>query len=135
MNIKCLKDPCLIEFHRKMMRKEFNKLVRDKMIDIYKDDVTHRISASGYNVKYLSKDEIHTHFKNKLIEEVSEVCEVYDKDKEKLKEELADVIEVIDAILHHNNSSFSEVLEIRNKKKDQRGGFIDGLYLEYIDYL
>ena len=117
------------------MKKIYNKLVRDRMIDIYKHDVENKISASGYDVDYLSKEKTLQVLKDKLLEEAHEVFESYDlEDKKQLKEELADVIEVIDAILFHNNLSLQEVLEIRDAKKKKKGGFEEGLYLKSIDY-
>lgn len=117
------------------MRKTFNKLVRDKMIDVYKHDIENKVSASDYKVRYLNTDETLHELKNKLLEEAHEVFEAYGhEDKTELKEEIADVIEVIDAILYHNDISLGEVLKIRDKKKEKRGGFEKGLYLEYIDY-
>jgi predicted house-cleaning noncanonical NTP pyrophosphatase (MazG superfamily) len=116
------------------MKKIYNKLVRDKMIDIYKHDVEHEISASDYKVRHLSRDETLEELKNKLLEEAQEVFEAYGKDREHLKEEIADVIEVIDAILYHNDIKLDEVLKIRDAKKEKKGGFETGLYLESIDY-
>ncbi len=117
------------------MKKIYNKLVRDKMVDIYKQDVENKISASGYSVRYMDKDETLEKLKDKLLEESQEVFEAYDKeDKSHLKEEIADVIEVIDAILYHNNITLEEVFAIRDAKKDKKGGFEKGLYLESIDY-
>ncbi len=117
------------------MRKEFNKLVRDKMIDIYKHDVENKISSSDFSIEYLDKTKTLALLKDKLNEEVEEALEVYDTDPEKLKEELADIIEVISGVLYHNNMTLEEVLAIREKKKHARGGFETGLYLKYIDYL
>lgn len=117
------------------MKTIYNKLVRDRMIDIYKHDVENKISASDYSVRYMDSKETLEKLKDKLLEEVQEVFESYDKeDKTELKEELADVIEVIDAMLFHNNISLSEVLAVRDGKKEKRGGFEKGLYLESIDY-
>ena len=117
------------------MKKIYNKLVRDKMIDIYTHDVENKISANDYSVRYLEKKETLEKLKDKLLEESQEVFESYNKeDKTQLKEELADVIEVIDAILYHNNISLAEVLAIRDIKKEKKGGFEKGLYLESIDY-
>lgn len=117
------------------MRKVYNKLVRDKMIDIYKHDVGNKITASGYSVRYMEKDETLEKLKDKLLEEAQEVFEAYgEEDKTHLKEELADVIEVIDAILYHNSISLAEVLALRDAKKEKKGGFETGLYLESIDY-
>lgn len=117
------------------MKKIYNKLIRDKMIDIYKHDVENKISASDYSVRFMEKAETLEKLKDKLLEESQEVFEAYDKeDKTQLKEELADVIEVIDAILYHNNISLTEVLSIRDAKREKRGGFEKGVYLESIDY-
>lgn len=117
------------------MKKVYNKLVRDKMIDVYKHDVANKISASDYAVHYLSREETLEKLKDKLLEEAQEVFDAYEKeDKTHLKEEIADVIEVIDAILYHNNLELSEVLAIRDAKKAKRGGFEEGLYLESITY-
>lgn len=118
------------------MKKIYNKLVRDKMIDIYKHDVENAISARGYSVRYMKPDETLARLKDKLLEEAQEVFEVYEhEDKSHLKEEIADVIEVIDAMLYHNGITLDEVLKIRDAKKDKKGGFEKGLFLESIDYL
>lgn len=117
------------------MKKVYNKLVRDKMIDIYKHDVANKVSASDYSVRYLPREETLEKLKDKLLEEAQEVFEAYGKeDKTHLKEEIADVIEVIDAILYHNGILLSEVLAIRDAKKLKKGGFEEGLYLESITY-
>jgi predicted house-cleaning noncanonical NTP pyrophosphatase (MazG superfamily) len=117
------------------MKKVFNKLVRDKMIDVWEYDIANKISASGYSAHYVTKDETLVLLKDKLLEEAHEVFEAYDKeDKKHLVEELADVIEVIDGILYHNNITLSEVLAIRDAKKEKKGGFEKGLYLESVDY-
>ena len=117
------------------MRKIYNKLIRDKMINIYEHDVLNKISASDYKVRYMEPKETLERLKDKLLEESQEVFEAYTKeDKSELKEEIADVIEVIDAILFHNKISLAEVLEIRDVKREKRGGFEKGVFLEYIDY-
>lgn len=117
------------------MRKVYNKLVRDNMVDIYEHDIQNKISASDYKVRYMSPEETLERLKDKLLEEAQEVFEAYGKsDKSELKEEIADVIEVIDAILYHNQISLSEVLALRDAKKNKKGGFEKGVFLESIDY-
>jgi predicted house-cleaning noncanonical NTP pyrophosphatase (MazG superfamily) len=117
------------------MKIVYNKLVRDKMIDIYKHDVKNKISASGYEVRYMKPEETLLKLKDKLLEESQEVFDAYgEEDKSHLKEEIADVIEVIDAILFHNKISLEEVLTLRDAKKKKKGGFETGLFLESIDY-
>ena len=118
------------------MKKIYNKLVRDKMVDIYERDVKEQVTATDYKVRYMEKAETLDRLKDKLLEEAQEVFDAYSNpDKTHLKEELADVIEVIDAILYHNDLSLPEVLAIRDKKKEKRGGFEKGVYLESIDYI
>lgn len=117
------------------MRKIYNKLVRDKMVEVYNHDIENKISAEDYSIRHLDKKELVEELKRKLLEEAEEVFEAYGKDREHLEEEIADVIEVIDAILYHNDISLDEVLKSRDKKRELRGGFKNGLYLEYIDYL
>ena len=118
------------------MKKVYNKLVRDRMIDVYELDVANKISATDYSVRYLDSAKTLELLKDKLLEEAQEVFEAYGKeDKTELKEEIADVIEVIDAILHHNGIELEEVLKIRDEKKAKKGGFEEGLYLESIDYI
>ena len=112
----------------------YNKLVRDKMINIYKKDIE-VARIKNYSVRYAEKEETLERLKDKLLEESQEVFEAYNEDdKTHLKEELADVIEVIDAILYHNNIQLEEVLKIRDVKKERKGGFETGLFLESIDY-
>lgn len=117
------------------MRKVYNKLVRDKMIDVYKHDVENKISASGYSVRYMEREETLERLKDKLLEEVQELFDAYaGEDKTHLKGETEDLIEVIDAILYHDNIDPMEVFTLRDAKKEKRGGFETGLLLESIDY-
>ncbi len=117
------------------MKITYNKLVRDKMVDIYKHDVEHKISASDYSVRYMEREETLERLKDKLLEEAKEVFDAYgEADKLHLKEEIADVIEVIDAILFHNDIQLEEVLALRDAKKEKRGGFEKGVFLESIEY-
>ncbi len=116
-------------------KKLYNKLVRDKMIDIWDNDKIKGDVYDDISYKYLDKEEILKSLKDKLHEEANEVIEAYDEeDKSHLKEELGDLIEVIDAILFHNDISLQEVLKLREIKKEKRGGFEKGLFLEWVDY-
>jgi predicted house-cleaning noncanonical NTP pyrophosphatase (MazG superfamily) len=125
----------MVDADKVTMKITYNKLVRDKMIDIYKHDVENKISAGGYEVRYLEREETLERLKDKLLEEAHEVFDAYgETDKSHLKEEIADLIEVIDAILYHNDISLSEVLALRDAKKEKKGGFESGLFLESIDY-
>ncbi len=105
------------------------------MVDIWNAD---KVKGDVYNdiaYKYINKEEVLEKLKDKIHEETKEVMEAYDEeDKTHLKEELGDLIEVIDAILYHNDIDLEEVLKMREIKKEKRGGFEKGLYLEWVDY-
>ncbi len=116
-------------------RKIYNKIVRDKMVDIWDVDKKNGEVYNDISYKYLDKVQILEKLKDKIHEETKEVMEAYDEeDKMHLKEELGDLIEVIDAILYHNDISLEEVLKMREIKKEKRGGFEKGLYLEWVEY-
>lgn len=118
------------------MKKIYNKIVRDKLIDIYKSDVENKINISDFNISFLDKKEILINLKSKPQEEVDEVFNVYnEKDLSKIKEEMADVLEVISGMAFHLGFPFEEVLLVKNLKKDKKGGFETGLFLKSIDYL
>jgi len=48
-------------------------------------------------------------------------------------EELADVLEVVDALACSLGSSFQEVLKLKAAKRAQRGGFQEGILLEWVE--
>ncbi len=105
------------------------------MTDIWDADKIKGEVHNAVSFKYINKEEILESLKAKVFEETKEVMEAYDEeDKTHLKEELGDLIEVIDAILFHNDISLEEVLKMRDKKKEIRGGFEKGLFLEWVDY-
>ena len=101
--------------------KVHNKLVRDKIPEIIEKDgktcVTHILSDDEY-IKALE---------TKLNEEVAE----YQADKN--LEEMADVLEVLQSICVARGYSLDELEAMRKKKSDERGGFKDKIYLEYVE--
>lgn len=94
------------------------KLVRDKIPQI--------IIADGRTpiVRTLSDEEYLSELDRKLNEEVAE----YQADKS--LEEMADVIEVLFAICEARGHSVDELMEVRDKKREKRGGFRDKVYWE-----
>lgn len=98
--------------------KKYNKLVRDKIIDI--------IEADGRIAKYriLDNNEYRLELNKKLQEEVKEYLE------DNNPEELADIVEVIYGILNSMNISIEEFEKIRNKKASERGAFEKRIFLE-----
>lgn len=94
------------------------KLVRDKIPQI--------IIADGRTpiVRILSDEEYLSELDRKLNEEVAE----YQADKS--LEEMADVLEVLLAICEARGHSADELMEVRDKKREKRGGFRDKVYWE-----
>ena len=101
--------------------KVYNKLVRDKIPEI--------IEADGKTCKtrILSDEEYITSLEAKLNEEVEE----YQADKN--LEEMADILEVLQAICIARGYSLEELEALRIKKSDERGGFAEKLFLEYVE--
>lgn len=107
----------------KMMnkKKQYNKLIRDKMLD--------KIRKDGHNpiFKILTKSELKTELREKLLKEANEVHD--SKTKSNLLEELADVYEVISQLAFQNNFSLFDISEKAKTKRNERGGFTKGVFL------
>lgn len=87
------------------------KLVRDKIPQIIMDDGKKPIT------RILSDEEYLVELDKKLNEEIAE----YQEDKS--IEEMADVLEVLLAICEARGYSVQQLMEVRNKKREKRGGF------------
>jgi len=99
----------------------YNKLVRDKILDI--------IKSKGQIAKYrqLEEREYHQELKRKLQEEVNEYLTA--EDNHKAIEELADILEVIYALASVNGHTMSFLNETCNRKRAERGGFENRILL------
>lgn len=99
----------------------FKKVVRDK--------IPESIEQKGESVTHLKirGDQLVNALKSKLLEEALEVMDA--KSTADTIEELADVLEVIHALTHHLKVSMNSVEETRKKKRDERGGFNEGIVL------
>ncbi len=104
------------------MEKVFNKLVRDDIPDIIKQNGETPVT------RILNDDEYKEELYKKLIEEANEVIE--SKDSNSTLEELADVLEVLKAIAKLNNSDLNDVIKIGDQKRIKRGGFEKRIFLE-----
>ena len=96
---------------------KFEKLVRDRIVESIKkqgDEPVYRV---------LEDDEYEVLLERKLDEEVRE----YHQDK--TLEELADVMEVVVALCAAKGYSIEELIEIYQKKHEEKGGFSDKIYL------
>lgn len=99
----------------------FNKLVRDRIPEI--------LRAQGIvpEVRALNSSEYETALKDKLVEEAGELNRALTS--EDLKSELTDVLEVVDAITRYHGFSAKELEAARAKKKSERGGFEQRIFL------
>ncbi len=95
---------------------QYNKLVRDKIPQI--------LDAKGavYEKRIASPEEYKSELIKKLVEEAEEF------QKEGSLEELADVIEVVEAL--KKLPDYSNVENIRIKKREERGGFDERIILK-----
>ncbi len=100
--------------------KIYNKLVRDKIPEI--------IEAAGkeFDTHIADKSEALALLTKKLDEEVAEFNE------DKNLEELADILEVIISLSETLGHSQEELIQKRQAKKAQRGGFSKNIVLEKV---
>ena len=92
------------------------KLVRDKIPQIIKNAGKTPIIEILTDEAYLKELDV------KLIEEVAE----YQTDKS--LEEMADILEVLYAICEARGYSVEELMEVKAKKQEERGGFAEKIY-------
>ncbi len=101
--------------------KIYNKLVRDRIPEIIvksgRSHVTHIANDAEY------KRMLHT----KLQEEVEEFIE------SPCLEELADIYEVLDSIKALHSFDNTELKEVKEAKKIERGGFSERIILENVE--
>ena len=99
----------------------YNKLVRDKIPDI--------IKANGETpiTRILDAEEYKLELEKKLKEEYIEVLEASGESR---IEELADMLEVMEALANVEGKTLEDVLSVKAKKQEKRGGFKDKIYLE-----
>lgn len=100
--------------------KEYNKLVRDKIPEIIRAD------GKECEIRVAEGKEKYELLENKLMEEVNEFLE------DKNLEELADVMEVLFGLAREIGYSEEELISKREEKRAERGGFKDGVILQYL---
>ena len=106
------------------MRVAHHKLVRDQIPQIIaatgRQPVTRVLDQAGYQAA----------LRIKLLEEAREAQEAPDG---RLASELADVLEVLKALAAAYDMSWDEVVSEADRKRAERGGFDDRIFLEYVD--
>lgn len=100
--------------------KKYNKLVRDKIPEIIKAD------GRECEVEIVSAEEKYILLEEKLKEEVNEFLE------DKNLEELADVMEVLFGLADSLGYSEENLIKARDKKREERGGFKEGIVLKSV---
>ena len=103
------------------MRKDYNKLIRDRIPEI--------IAATGKTaqIRVLSDKGYVAALERKLTEEVSEYLE------SRATVELADVLEVVQALADNAGVPFEELMAIKAEKQRANGAFQKRLFLEYVE--
>ena len=105
------------------MDKIYNKLVRDNIPDIIKNNGENPIISILDDKRY--KEEL----EKKLYEEYKEVIEASGSDR---IEELADMLEVIIALAKLENKTLDDIVEVANEKVKKRGAFDKKIFLEKV---
>lgn len=100
--------------------KVYNKLVRDKIPQVIAEE------GNQCDIEITSKEDMISLLEDKLKEEVNEYL------KDKNLEELADIMEVLFGLAHNLGYSEEELVEKRNCKLNQRGGFKEGVVLKAV---
>lgn len=106
---------------KKIMEKVFNKLVRDKIPEIIKNNNEEPIT------RILNDEEYKIELERKLLEEYNEVINAESND---YLEELADMLEVIDTLASTQNKTLEDIMKIKEEKRKKRGGFKNKIFLE-----
>ena len=101
--------------------KVYNKLVRDNIPQIIEE------SGKKCEIRIVDKEEQYKLLEEKLKEEVNEFIEA------KNLEELADVMEVLVGLSKSLGYSEEDLMNKRQEKKQQRGGFEKGIFLLSVD--
>jgi len=106
------------------MRKEYNKLVRDRIPEIICQD------GRQCGVEVMPEDEYVQGLKDKLVEEAQEAAAARTEDMVK---ELADLYEVVDALMAACRIDRQVVLAKQEERRQSRGGFDQRLRLLWTD--
>ena len=106
------------------MEKIYNKLVRDNIPNIIKED--HRTPIT----KILNEEGYKQELEKKLLEEYHEVLNSTTPNER--IEELADMLEIMISLAKLENRTLNDIIESATKKKEKNGGFEKRIYLEKV---
>ena len=102
------------------MRKQYNKLVRDRIPDIIARD------GREFETVTMSEPEYREALRTKLVEEAEEAASA---GPDKLVIELADLCEIMDAIMGAYGIDREAVFVEQEKRRAERGGFVKRIRL------
>ena len=103
------------------MKKQINKLVRDNIPSICKENNQTPL------IRILDENEYTSALRKKLKEEVEEYLSSHEL------EELADILEVIEALARDQASSIEEIMAIKREKQKRNGAFDKRIFLISVD--
>ena len=104
------------------MKYVYNKLVRDNIVENINSEEGRKASFRVLNDKEYIEE-----LNKKLLEEAHEFIE------ENVEEELADIMEVLENITRVKAINWDNVRKIQEEKRNKKGGFLDKIYLEYVE--
>ncbi len=97
---------------------KYEKLVRDRIPEIIK-------GKGETPITHIAEME---EFQRKLREKLDE--EIREFDEKPSVEELADIVEVLESLAKAHDISWENMLDIKKKKADERGGFSQKIILD-----
>lgn len=108
-----------------MPRFTFNKLIRDKILQLHVD--------AGHTLKYreLSDVELKEKLREKLHEESDEIP-IRERSDTEIIEEIGDVQQVLDDLKRQYNITNEQVESAQQAKFAKKGGFAKGVYVESV---
>jgi len=104
--------------------KVYNKLVRDNIPEIIKED------GKQCEVSVLEHGEYIKEIKRKIVEEAKELNEA--KNKDEMIDELADLFELLDYLVIEDKIYLLKIKKRRIQKNMEKGGFDHRLYLHSV---
>lgn len=108
------------------MKKEYNKLVRDRIPQLIADS-----NKTSITQLLFDEQEYLWALKQKLIEEANEVLKA--TNEEMMTKELADVLEVIEAIMKVCDIPLDNVMKVKEEKAMTNGKFDKRVFLFSVD--
>lgn len=106
------------------MRREYNKLVRDRIPEIIRQD------GRQCEITVMSKEDYVQALKEKLVEESQEAACADDKG---IIRELADLYEVIDSLIAAQGIDREAILAKQRQRRLTRGAFEERIFLLWTD--